>query len=278
MDDKDGPPSAKAIDEGYNQTYLIMTNDDADADAKSGEDNHEVFFRCGNWCYKGQIQFGGISLNTEELPVLIPALQKQQGSLRYFCNSQSVPPASMYSEPLQFLADAVEFIGQQILSEDVDKELRKMAAVFPWIDDDSASTYFELTLQPPPFMKKVSMIASKSYTRGLIIISVYSEGVIYFVIQPGEGDQALLDVRFPDVSQHGQGLHIASYSHTYSKLTLWHVLGGSIKPTKKAPVIKTLNVSSSNYEQTYIILKSAWDESSPTLTVHHDVLFRFGSW
>jgi hypothetical protein len=32
------------------------------------------------------------------------------------------------------------------------------------------------------------------------------------------------------------------------------------------------------YAQTYIILKSAWDESSPTLTVHHDVLFRFGSW
>lgn len=87
MDDKEEPPSAKAIDEGYNQTYLIMAAADRDADSKS-EDNHEVFFRCGNWCYKGQIQFGGVDVNTEELPILIPLLQKQQGSLRYYCNAK----------------------------------------------------------------------------------------------------------------------------------------------------------------------------------------------
>ena len=88
MDDKEEPPSAKAIDEGYNQTYLIMTTNKPDSEAKSSEDNHEVFFRCGNWCYKGQIQFGGVELNTEELPVLIPMLQRQQGSLRYYCNAK----------------------------------------------------------------------------------------------------------------------------------------------------------------------------------------------
>ena len=164
-----------------------------------------------------------------------------------------------------------------------------MANVFPWIDDDNASTYFELALSSvPEYMSKVSLIASKTYTRGLIIIAVYSDGAIYFILQPGEGDQALLDVRFPDVSQHGQGLHIDSYNdHTvpYRKLTLWHVLGtsssatGSMKSTKKEiPKIKTINVSSKNYQQTYIILKSAWDNCAPTLTVHHDVLFRFGSW
>ena len=91
MDSKEAPPSAKAIDEGYNQTYLIMQQQESDPatneDSKS-EDNHEVFFRCGNWCYKGQIQFGGVPLNTEELPVLIPLLQKQQGSLRYYCNAK----------------------------------------------------------------------------------------------------------------------------------------------------------------------------------------------
>lgn len=89
MDEKEEPPSAKALDEGYNQTYLVMANCPSDSDAKSVEtDNHEVFFRCGNWCYKGQIQFGGVSINTEELPILIPMLQRQQGSLRYFCNSK----------------------------------------------------------------------------------------------------------------------------------------------------------------------------------------------
>ena len=41
------------------------------------------------------------------------------------------------------------------------------------------------------------------------------------------GDQALLDIRFPDVSRRGQGLHISAYpdnSCPYRKLTLWHTL------------------------------------------------------
>ncbi len=113
----------------------------------------------------------------------------------------SVPATSDYTEPLKFLEDASEFIAQELLSESVDKELRKMASVFPWIDDDNSSTYFELALSlVPAYMSKIKMIASKTYTRGLILISIYNEGTIYFIMQPGEGDQALLDVRFPDVS------------------------------------------------------------------------------
>lgn len=83
MDDKDEAPSAKALDDGYNQTYLVMS----DAECK-GSDGHEVFFRCGNWCYKGLIQFNDLKIGTAELPVLIPTLQRQQGSLRYFCNAK----------------------------------------------------------------------------------------------------------------------------------------------------------------------------------------------
>ena len=96
------------------------------------------------------------------------------------------------------------------------------------------------------------------------------------------GDQPLLDVRFPDVSRHGQGVHLNSFndpSKCWRKLTLWHVLNAEgMQLKKEVPKIKTLNVSTKNYEQTYCILKSAWDSSSPTLSVHHDVLFRFGSW
>ena len=43
-------------------------------------DGNEVFFRCGNWCYKGRIQFNGLNISTADLPILIPALQKQQGN------------------------------------------------------------------------------------------------------------------------------------------------------------------------------------------------------
>lgn len=165
----------------------------------------------------------------------------------------------------------------------MEKELKKMSNMFSWIDEDSAATYFELALgEVPPYMRLVSLIASKTYTRGLIIISIYFERTIYFVVQNGEGDQPLLDVRFPDVSKHGQGLHLNSYndpSLLWRKLTLWHVLETEgMQMRREIPKIRTLNVSSKNYEQTYCILKSSWDAYSPTLSVHHDVLFRFGSW
>ena len=135
-------------------------------------------------------------------------------------------------------------------------------------------------------MRKVSLVASKTYARGLIIISIYYEGVMYFVLQQGEGDQHLLDVRFPNVSSHGQGLHIASYpenSHAhYKKLTLWHTLTGTIGTLqgveKDMPKQSTTNISSDKYIQTYCILKSEASPSTGGLSVNHEALFRFGSW
>jgi hypothetical protein len=88
--DEDEAPSVKALDEGYNQTYVIMTNSSNDEKASSSSaanDSNDVFFKCGNWCYKGLIQFGGLDLKIDEVPILIPLLQKQQGSLRYYCNA-----------------------------------------------------------------------------------------------------------------------------------------------------------------------------------------------
>lgn len=295
------PPSAKAIDEGYNQTYLISARDnESPRDYKGGdssinsEDERDVFFRCGNWCYKGLIQFNGLKIGLEDLPLLIPVLQKQQGSLRYTCNAKSVPAVSEYAQPILFLEEACEFIATQLISNTVEKELKKMSSIFPWINDDESQTYFELSLNSvPECMEKMSLIASKTYTRGLILISIYFEKAIYFIVQAGEGDQPLLDVRFPSVAQHGQGLHISCFAENeyWQKLTLWHVVdashqqspfdsisGGNQIGTRDLPRIKTINVANKHYEQTYCILKSSFDQYSPTLSVHHDVLFRFGSW
>ena len=159
-----------------------------------------------------------------------------------------------------------------------------MSNSFAWIDDDASATYFELSLlNIPSFLNEINMIASKTYTRGLIVISIYCNSSIYFVVQDGEGEQPLLDIRFPDVSQHGQGLLIASYAtseeHKWSKLTLWHVLTTEvIVSNKDIPRLKTVNVSTKDYQQTYCIMKSSWDEATSSLSVHHDALFRFGSW
>ena len=53
----------------YNQAYLIMK-------ARDGADSREVFFRCGNWCYRGDIEFFDLSIGVAELPTLIPTLQR----------------------------------------------------------------------------------------------------------------------------------------------------------------------------------------------------------
>jgi hypothetical protein len=134
----------------------------------------------------------------------------------------------------------------------------------------------------PECMKGISLIVSKTYYRGLILVSIYCDMSFYFIVQPGEGDQPLLDIRFPDVSKHGQGLHVASYpdkSTPFRKITLWHILDtGERKQKIESLKLRTSNISSAEYEQTYVIMKSTWDSSSPVLSVHRDVFFRFGSW
>lgn len=167
--------------------------------------------------------------------------------------------------------------------------MKKWAAIFPWIDDDNSSTYFELVTDPPQCMSNVAIMASKTYARGLIFISIYLEGTIYFVVQGGEGDQHLLDVRFPDVSKRGQGLHVASYKEDmqfWRRLTLWHCIDhdektmGMLMSPSTARIVRTADISSSDYIQSYCILKSKdRDPNSVSSAASvHEALFRFGSW
>jgi hypothetical protein len=85
MDYKGEAPSAKSLLSGsYNQTYVISQRNSTE----SRIEGNDVLFKCGNWCYKGVVQFAGLKFNLDELPVLIPTLQKQQGSLRYYCTAK----------------------------------------------------------------------------------------------------------------------------------------------------------------------------------------------
>jgi hypothetical protein len=61
----------------------------------------------------------------------------------------------------------------------------------------------------PECMNDIALVCSKSYARGLVFVTIYFEGCFYFTVSDGEGDQPLLDVKFPDVSQHGQGVQVS---------------------------------------------------------------------
>lgn len=334
--------SSKILNEGYNQTYIILSEN-----LSPHSDGHEVLFRCGNWCYRGLVQFNGLEINTEQLPILIPTLQRQQGSLRYYCTSKSVPKESPFLSPINFLEDSVEFLISQITSETIEEELLNQSKLYPWITANESKNYFELVLNDiPTCLKDIKLICNKTYTRNLIIISIYFNGSIYCMLQEGEGDQPLLDVQFPNLSSHGQGvtlwineLNFSEYSSKKNdiirkhrdnsdrdlelgmryndrgedreadrnfyddhvedvypylkKLFLWNIIdknSENIFNIKDIYKIKTLNISSTNYEQTYCILKSSSEsrvfsssaamEASERdqLSVYHDCLFRFGSW
>ena len=280
----DTPPE---LTRGYNQTYIIRrrTAEDAKIDAKlsgdpadggGGGGDRDVFFRCGNWCYSGSVYLGHDAITLRDMPRIIPLLQRQQGKLEYTCNAQRVPPGSFYSAPMRLMASATEFVAQEVSSDETVRDLARWAAVFPWIEDETQPTYFELGIDETPLaLRGVAAMASKTYARGLVLISLYFEGSFYLMVKDGTGDQPLLDVRFPDVSQHGQGLSIAMHgpgAQRYAKLTLWQSLGQDIRPLMptKRRASEVRDLSSDRYMQTYVIRRGA--DST------REAMFRFGSW
>ena len=74
-------------------------------------------------------------------------------------------------------------------------------------------------------MEQVAIIANE-HMYGLIIISVYYRE---YVLRSRMVRNQALDVRFPDVTKKGQGMHLASYTenHALQGVTLWNMLGGA---------------------------------------------------
>eukprot|EP01084_Bolivina_argentea_P041720 76995_1 len=288
----DAPP--KLIG-GYNQTYIVR-----DTPGPSTNVVREVLFRCGNWCYAGEVSLAGLGdeITLRDVPQMIPMLQRQQGRLAFHCGASDLPAESPFSGAVHLLQDAQDFIAEELCSVSVGEKLADYAAKHPWIEDEDSQVYFELTTDDVPLeMEKITLAASKTYARGLIFITVYFGGVIYVVMQDGEGDQALLDVRFPDISSNGQGLPLGCYdddqSSLWQQLTVWQSIApknrvGSNTQSGRSgmgqqPISTTSNIHSTSsltsdrYIQSYVVMKPNRGGKSSNV-IYRDALFRFGSW
>lgn len=188
-----GDPIPSVLD-GYNQTYIV----------RSGEGPlRDVMFRCGNWCYSGEVSFAGLGdrITLKDVPKAIPMLQRQQGRLAFYCCASAVPPLSPYASALDTMADAADFVAAELCGDAATAELEKWSKVFPWIDEEVGapangakgapppSTYFELKADVAEAMAGVSLVASKTYTRGLVFIVIYFEGSFYVVMQVSDADR-----------------------------------------------------------------------------------------
>jgi hypothetical protein len=83
----------------------------------------------------------------------------------------------------------------------------------------------------------------------------------------------------------GQGVQLGQYDDKdspFDKLSLWHNIDEAPKQMemKQVPKLRTTNVTNTTYQQTYCIMESMskTEKTNPNLSVHHDVLFRFGTW
>lgn len=301
MDEEEEPkagsaPAVSLLRGTYNQTYLICKLDMAEAKAAADDDEdvidaggveetngsyqeRRVLFRCGNWCYTGNVTLEKSRLSLEDVVAAIPMLQRQQNRLHFHCCAASVPRESQFFDALAFVGEATDFAASELASARVHGELAKWSDVHTWLEDPTSQTYFEFELEAPTELADLALAATKTYAQGLIFITVYFEGALYVVVQDGEGAQPLLDVKFPDVSRPGRGIHLCSYrGQPWRKLTLWNAAKAASKPRPTPPRPKTLSLSSDAYVQTYVILKSVAEAGTFAANPHHEVLFRFGSW
>ena len=95
----------------------------------------------------------------------------------------------------------------------------------------------------------VEIMASKTYLKGLILVVIFSEGSYFAQIQDGSSRaQALLDVKYPDLSSKGRGHKIKSFADehpTYGDLYIWAPADGykSKKKSKSSSKSKVLVLS-----------------------------------
>ncbi|KAH9109072.1 hypothetical protein AeMF1_015813 [Aphanomyces euteiches] len=279
-DDEDAAPDAPSPDvialrDGYNQTYIIQS---------SKTHLHDVLFRCGNWCYTGKVDLGDSEITLGDLPLVIPALQKQQGSLQFLCEWKQIPSTSPYAVPLETLYDAFDFIGAELGSRAIEMKLMKAAQENSWVDDDSpdGKNFFELETGGFDCFDGIDLVASKTFVRGLILLVIFYQRSFYVVLHEGDGEQPLLDVRFPDLSQHLQGVHLRHYQENFmnmKKLVLWQSMPADLvaKSPPKTFQMQVKDVSGVGYNQTFLIQRTRPLEGHPESKLR-EVLFRFGSW
>lgn len=120
------------------------------------------------------------TFSLKDAPLAIPLLQKQQSRLHYYCNANSIPQHSNFSKPIQYSYDVADFAAAALSSDAITNELERWSTQYEWIEEKPHETFFELQTNSPDFMNDVALLASKTYARGLIFVSVYFEGSFSF--------------------------------------------------------------------------------------------------
>jgi len=71
---------------GYQQIYIVKQKN---VTSSTTPGLHETFSQCGRWCYDGFLPFDVLSrrMTLQDIPRIIPALQRQQDDLAFLCEA-----------------------------------------------------------------------------------------------------------------------------------------------------------------------------------------------
>ena len=222
-------PLARDLSSGsYLQSYVILKSD-------SQDEMRQVLFRFGSWLYTGQVKLVP-KIAISDVHYVMPAVRLQQRKLNFLGDIDSLSacspfaPALEYSMKLQSLME-----GQAAGSEDYIRNLLESGQ--KWLAEDDSESFFEFACfdDGNSALHNVEMIATKTYSSGVIIVSIYYGGNWYLALSDGD-DFPLVDAKFPPIVRAGaSGFNIQFYPDGISgwpqlrSFTLWrsHRDGGN---------------------------------------------------
>jgi hypothetical protein len=249
----------------------------ASASSGAAANEYQCLFRIGEFAYQGPVRFDGLHLDLHDLPLLIPHLQRQQKNLSYFSRASRIPKASPFDKPLRLLYRAVDFVMNEMMNEQAQRELAKWKNLYNWLDDDDEETFFELGLRQTPlpaYLDNVAMMMGKTIVHGLVLTSVYHAGSVFITVHPPGPDGALplVDSRFPILTCHGHGLFIASYE-SYESSAASAQGGGAeeAEEAEKAGSTNTRRRRERGLQREEDFLSRASDRPWKRLTLWHSV-------
>ena len=201
----------RVLDQTYSQIFAVEKQH-----FLPGEEQNPLYkclLRVGKFVYTGLVDFTGMKMTLEDVPLIAACIQQQQGGLSYMCVNTAIPASSSFHGPVELLYEATDFFLREMYGDSANKAtIARYDKIFPWINDDNAETYFQLALDNPPCMQQCEVIMSKTYFKELIVVTIWAQDTFYFTVGPGAGEQAVMDVRYPDCSKHGQGVFLKNYA------------------------------------------------------------------
>ena len=294
-------------------SFLFAVLSDCRGDVTS---SRQALLEVGDHCYSGEVNLDFQQVTLNDIPNLVRTVQSQQDELAYLCKASNIPHSSCFHGPIKELEKVVaslfyayrtpdhfspspintifvlctscqarDFVIAEITSDSIAAHMTKLKEKHPWIDslDKRESCYFELVGNVASLFPNILFVASRVYgSGGLVIVTIYFQGVIYVTLEECAGDIPLFDINFPRISDSGRGATLAVYdddrsgSGPWMKLSVWQSRSDQEHEPKmqstliNEPSVKIL--SSDRYVQSYVILKSKSQDEM------REVLFRFGSW